>query len=127
VTVGHETPLVWHDDAYVPEGPWPPGCAFFAPPDSIYADFMLSDHYRENVAQHRRPIVVTIPTDRKYCVAFCVDSHPTAEEKRHEAWEVTIDESTFVNGERPLITVKPSIHIIGYYHGWLTDGVLSDG
>lgn len=30
------------------------------------------------------------------------------------------------SGEAPRITARPSIHVIGRYHGWLTDGVLSD-
>jgi hypothetical protein len=29
-------------------------------------------------------------------------------------------------GEPPNITVTPSINYVGFYHGWLRDGVLSD-
>jgi hypothetical protein len=36
-----------------------------------------------------------------------------------EGWTVT--------GEPPLITCSPSIHFPGYYHGFLTTGVVSDG
>jgi len=31
-----------------------------------------------------------------------------------------------ISGEPPRITVRPSINWVGRYHGWLTDGVLSD-
>lgn len=31
-----------------------------------------------------------------------------------------------VTGEAPLITMSPSINIVGHYHGWLQNGVISD-
>ena len=31
-----------------------------------------------------------------------------------------------VSGEPPNVTVRPSINIVGSYHGWITDGVISD-
>lgn len=30
-----------------------------------------------------------------------------------------------VSGEAPKLTVTPSIHVIGGWHGWITDGVLT--
>ena len=31
-----------------------------------------------------------------------------------------------ITGEPPHLTAHPSINVIGAYHGWLKDGVLSD-
>lgn len=44
--------------------------------------------------------------------------------QKHELWDVKVDLDSLVVGEKPLITVSPSIHIVGYWHGWLQDGIL---
>lgn len=50
---------------------------------------------------------------------FCVDGPCySAEQGAYGGWQVT--------GEAPNITVVPSIHLVGRYHGFLTNGVLSD-
>lgn len=111
----------------MPEPPYPPGLAAFVPDESFLRHFHLSDRYLEHDAHVRPPIMVQIPINPSGSVTFVVDEYPTATEKRHEHWDVTVDLASLVNGERPHLTVKPSIHIIGLYHGWLTDGILSPG
>jgi hypothetical protein len=105
---------VWF--AEMPDGPWQPGWAF-------PFGYALSEHYKANVAEQRRPISVCVPTRTGRCTPFCIDSHPT--DKPDAAWQVTIA-GELVEGERPDITVTPSIHCIGLYHGFLTNGVLTD-
>lgn len=117
--------IIWHD--MIPEGPWAPGWA-------IPLLHFPSKHFLEHVAATRPPITVIVPLrgDQAWEAAnpgqtrgtsFCVDAHPTNDPDG--GWEVTI-EGPMVDGERLLITVKPSINAVGIYHGWITDGVLSD-
>lgn len=105
---------VWRGDP--PDRPWVPG-------DVFWFGYDLSKHYRRHVRPERKPISVVVPTRGGGATAFCIDSHPTG--RPDEAWHVTIV-GELVEGERPDITVKPSIHCVGLWHGWLTNGVLSD-
>jgi hypothetical protein len=70
----------------------------------------LSDAYRAVYAGKRPPLIVRLPGGAG---DFCVDG-----DYGGEIWTVT--------GEAPNITVSPSIHAPGLYHGWLENGVLSD-
>lgn len=70
--------------------------------------------YFEKHNAHRKPLWVKMPGGHGG-TAFCVDSIAST---GGEGWEVT--------GEPPKITVHPSIHIIGRYHGWIRDGVITD-
>jgi hypothetical protein len=54
---------------------------------------------------------------------FIIDSHPTDQPDGH--WDVEIN-GPLVDGQKPDITVTPSIHAVGIYHGFLTNGVLTD-
>ena len=113
-------PLVWI-------GSWPehgggePGQAWFA--DEHYPRSVLSVHYREHVAPVRPPIMVVLPDRRGGAVRWCIDSHPT--DDAAAAWEVKVDLDSLVIGQRPLVTVSPSIRCRWVYHGFLADGVLS--
>ena len=52
---------------------------------------------------------------------FCVDGRCWGEQGPYgEGWDVTGDPAAGT------LTVSPSIHIVGLYHGWLRAGVLSD-
>jgi hypothetical protein len=105
---------VWLDKR--PDRPWNTGeCFPFG--------YSLSNHYLANVAQTREPISVMVPTRDGRCTPFCIDSHPT--NQPDGAWAVTIS-GDLIEGQKPDITVQPSIHCIGLYHGFLTNGVLSD-
>lgn len=121
-------PLTWmghHDD--LPEGMWEPGWAFYSDPGK-FATSGLSDQYMMRDAEQRLPIVVMCPAWRLADgivrgTLFCIDSHPTNDAA--SAWDVTLDLDSLVVGSQPSITVRPSIHLVGIWHGWLTDGVLT--
>jgi hypothetical protein len=72
----------------------------------------LSDYYKENNI-NRRPLFLVLPDN----TLFCVDGQFWNMGEHHGGWEV--------KGDAPNITVSPSINIVGSYHGWLIDGVLS--
>lgn len=125
--------LVWMGDApklveYVPgaRDPWLPGMAFWAP-----YEMYLSEYYEQRVRAVRRPIAVMVPMrgslERSGYLrgtVFIIDSHPT--NNPSGAWTVTVDLASLVVGAKPRITVLPSIDCRGIYHGFLTDGVLTD-
>lgn len=73
----------------------------------------LSDFYRQNNAG-REPLLVWLPGKH----VFCVDGMCWEGTRLYGGWQVT--------EEPPLITVNPSINIVGLYHGWIRDGVISD-
>jgi hypothetical protein len=77
----------------------------------------LAPEYDKNNAS-RPPLMVVLPggTDRGY--PFCVDG-PTWSEggPGPHGWTVS--------GTPPGITVKPSINIVGQYHGWIRDGSIT--
>lgn len=113
--------VVWLDEA--PEfDSYEPGLAFFIDPD-----WKLWDAYEMNPALTRRPIVVVLPSnlDRYPIVPFPIDSRST---ESKSFWTVTVVEATLIAGQKPDITVSPSIDIKGgYYHGFLTNGVVGPG
>lgn len=100
------------------EYPWAAGMAFWAP-----YRYQLSKHYLANVAQVRRPIVVMLPAAGAPC-SWCIDAHPTGQPDG--AWTVTVDLDSLVVGQKPRITCSPSLHAVGIWHGWLTDGALTE-
>lgn len=114
------TPCVWmgtHDD--LPEGEYQYGWAFFW--EAVFGE--LNPAFDRSV---RPPITVMIPSgrivpDRIAGTIFCIDKLSTV---KHEPWDVTVDLDSLVVGQKPSITVRPSIHAVGVWHGWLTDGVL---
>ena len=73
----------------------------------------LSDYYKQHNS-HRRPILLVVEPG----LLFCVDSKAWDGIKRDGGW--------IVSGEIDQLTVVPSIWIKGYYHGFLTDGIVSD-
>ena len=111
-----------------PSGLGEPGDMWFTEvegetPDYYCHEGRLSDEYVATYLGKRRPLVVVIgfihpQPGEKGQVGFGIDTATTSGD-RHHGWTVT--------GEAPNITVSPSINIIGLWHGWLTNGVLSDG
>lgn len=81
----------------------------------------LSDEYYRDYFGKRPPLIVMLPAKNEHGEMFpwpwCVDTVQSSEP--HAGWTVT--------GEAPNITVSPSIHAVGVYHGWLQNGVISDG
>ena len=61
------------------------------------------------VQRERDPLMLVLPDGIGWCMDYVANNGP--------GWEVT--------GDAPNLTARPSIDS-GTYHGWLTDGVLSD-
>ena len=78
-------------------------------------DRVLSPEYRRDWYGKRPPLFVITPDG-----PWCVDAVSTdgGGKNTNHGWTVT--------GKPPLITATPSINMVGKYHGWLTDGILSD-
>jgi hypothetical protein len=85
--------------------------------------FQLSAHYMANVASVRRPITVMLPAAGHAC-SWCIDQHPT--DSPDGGWQVDVDLDSLIVGQKPRITVNPSMHAVGIWHGWLRDGVLTE-
>ena len=103
--------------AYGESGRLPIGTMY---PDSDYLNYrphgksLVSPQYLATHAVHRPPLVVELPSGH-----FCIDSVYTKDGvPRDRGWTVT--------GEPPNITLTPSINVKGAYHGWITNGVISD-
>lgn len=73
------------------------------------ADEALSPDYVANRKDKRLPLMVQTPGG-----PWFMDGRS----RSGDGWTIT--------GEPPNLTVTPSINVIGSYHGWLTNGVLSD-
>jgi hypothetical protein len=75
----------------------------------------LTAYYEEHNKPRRPPLVVMLPSMYPFCVDSCFwrNGKPCK-----DGWKVT--------GDPPNITVEPSINIVGDYHGWLRNGVISD-
>lgn len=126
------TACVWVGDYdSLPEGPWQIGWTFFG------NGFNLSTKYLTDVASIRQPITVLIPVlwqwddgrpSKLGCTPFCIDSHTTPDvggpKDPSKAWDVTVDMASLVIGQKPLITVHPSIDAEGCWHGFLQEGIL---
>ena len=119
-------PLLWmgaHDD--LPDGEYQVGWAFYLRRNNG----LLSKHNLQVVAAQRPPICVICPGAVRADgtlrgTTFIIDDHPT--DQPDGGWEVHVDLSSLVIGQRPLITVSPSIHLVGIWHGWLAGGVLTN-
>jgi hypothetical protein len=78
----------------------------------------LSDEYYRDNFPKRPPIIVMLPQKAKdgeiWAWPWCVDGIQS--DPPHVGWTVT--------GDAPNITVHPSIHAIGTWHGWLQNGEL---
>lgn len=75
----------------------------------------LSPQYRSEFAGKRLPMVVFMPGGRY----LCIDSRFTNRDGYYgDGWRVT--------GDPPRVTLRPSVNLVGDYHGYITDGVISD-
>lgn len=115
--------LVWMGEfKELPPTAYEPGWAFFHGPwaSSVH----LSNYFKAH--EHRPPICIILPISSSpgYGTGFCLDCHPT--DKPDEHWNIDVDETSLVVGQRPHITVSPSISCLGIWHGFLQDGVLGD-
>ena len=62
----------------------------------------------------QNPIAVVLPSAYGG-IHFCVDSDWT-----------DADGSWTVSGHLPNLTLSPSVNLVGIYHGWIQNGVISD-
>ncbi len=120
--------LYVHDisDGVQESGPWyedaagkrlmffqlPIGACWFEP--KTYTG-RLSPKYFTRHTMHRAPLTVLLPGRH----TFCVDGLAYNQNGYHgDGWDVT--------GDPPMITVTPSINLVGLYHGWITSGAITD-
>lgn len=101
------------------------GDAWFAPyllnhaGQAEQASKWLSPNYHRDWAGKRLPIVVALPWRNGPGIGshFCVDGAFWRNGKPYgDGWAVT--------GEAPLLTLSPSVDIMGSYHGFIRDGVI---
>ncbi len=98
------------------------GTMFFVPKNCNYHDWPwyrasledLSEYYFNINHKNRQPLFIILPGHN----LFLVDGKCWANGKGYGGWQV--------NGDPPKITMIPSIHLHGIYHGFLKDGILSD-
>lgn len=86
--------------------------------DEVYRNFFdkrKSAEYVSDAEGKRAPIIVCIPDGNGGVLKFCPDMRANGDA---QGWRVT--------GELPNITITPSINAEGIYHGFVTEGVLSD-
>lgn len=72
----------------------------------------LSVEFEQTHAGNRMPLMIRLPGPVDICLDGMVD-----DEGGH-GWHV--------RGEPPFLTVTPSIHIPGFYHGHLREGILTN-
>lgn len=89
--------------------------------------YWLEDTGRLNPAlTGRRPIWVMCPAWYRdgalIGTPFCIDNLSTA---KNQPWDLTVDMDSLIIGQKPMITVHPSIYLLGIWHGWLQRGVLN--
>lgn len=98
----------------VPAAERKPGMYWFCRPEFLEQnEDVFSPNYHADWAGKRLPITVCLPDGSMWCP----DQRPTYGSNTIEGWKVT--------GDLPRITARPSVGKPGY-HGFLTDGVLSD-
>lgn len=87
-------------------------------PGNYCQDYMLSDYYKAHNAG-RPPLFVYLPGRTLFCVdTACWGAGADNKIVYYGGWTVT--------GDAPNITMTPSINIIGSYHGFLQNGVITD-
>lgn len=83
------------------------------------APHLIGDHaYRDALAlpPGRTPFFVKLPDGYEFC-PYLRAWNP--EQGHHgDGWRVT--------GELPHVTIEPSINVVGRYHGWIRNGIITD-
>lgn len=99
----------------------PIGSMFYIPPDVDMMEWPwnladadeLADYYWEN-NYNRSPLFVILPGH----VLFLVDGTCGYSGNKNGGW--------IIKGQAPKITVIPSINMKGFYHGFITNGVITN-
>lgn len=86
-----------------------------------------SEYYRLHWATKRPPLMVALPhkwpDGQVGYTLFMIDS-PASDDPTKKGWSVQHGELR--HGQQPDITLSPSINIVGHYHGWIRNGVITD-
>lgn len=85
-------------------------------PCDYWPENWLSTYFDEHWKGKRMPMMVQLPSG-PFCIDMCTMSNGNPHPQRH-GWVVT--------GDPPLVTLSPSINIMGSYHGWIQNGVITD-
>ncbi len=83
---------------------------------------LMSDHYRTVVAPTRMPLMLVLP-GKNGMDLFPIDRIVSGGDGR--GWNVTIV-GELVDGQKPDVTITPSINCTDSYHGHVTNGVITD-
>lgn len=79
--------------------------------DGVALEQCLSVEYLRDWAGTRPPLVIRLPGPVDVCLDRAVD------DAGGHGW--------VVRGEAPRITVAPSVNVLGVYHGFIRDGVVT--
>jgi hypothetical protein len=80
-----------------------------------YAPAVAHRYLREH--KHvRPPMFVKLPDGTEFCIDLCASREIAS--GGGEGWGCS--------GEPPHITLTPSVNVVGSYHGWIQNGVISD-
>lgn len=105
-------PVFEHEGRLFAEDELPVGAMYY---DTNFG--FTATQYERDWRGKRPPLRVKLPTTGGNGGWFSPDQ-PATDNAEGRGWEVT--------GQAPNITLSPSINIVGDYHGWLQNGVISD-
>ncbi|MCL5735315.1 MAG: hypothetical protein M1274_06950 [Actinobacteria bacterium] len=113
-TIGVDWQLGWKKEGcYFPQA----GDCWWDPNLLDYAKHRLSQKYFTQWADKRPPLTVAMPGGSWWTI----DDLPTCP---GDGWDISLELGP--HGEPLHVTASPSINVIGKYHGWLRDSVLTD-
>lgn len=116
--------MAWHIvfHAQEPEE-WKVGDMWFVP--EWANSNIISKRYKEEYSKTRPPLKVILPSKySQHGDIFLIDRFGS-DDPLEKGWEVIII-GELVDGQTPDITLKPSINCVGSYHGYITNGVITD-
>lgn len=88
------------------------------PHADYYRQHLLSPEYLRDWDGVRPPIAVMCPDGTPWVVDERYGRLDASGQRVKAGWTVT--------GKPPCLTVTPSINVVGRYHGWLIEGLLTD-
>lgn len=96
---------------------------FIDEPEEVLRKYHLTEHYWRDNARNRKPLYVALPIkwhDGSTGVQLLLVDGQCYDGQRgyYDGWTVT--------GTPPQISVHPSINMVGHYHGFIQNGVITD-
>jgi hypothetical protein len=85
---------------------------------------VISERYKNGASKTRPPLKVILPDSTPAGSPFIIDRGAT-DDPTNRGWLVTIV-GELMDGQTPDITLEPSINCVGYYHGYIRNGVITD-